>query len=76
MNNISDIKNRLQNIKETHPHIFCMWNTYLLKKLDSLNNLLIECDKMLQTIENDEIDDLDEESILTILFISQFLNNE
>ena len=53
-----------------------MWNTYLLKKLDSLNNLLIECDKMLQTIENDEIDDLDEESILTILFISQFLNNE
>ena len=25
---------------------------------------------MLQTIENDEIDDLDEESILTILFIS------
>ena len=76
MENIINMKNRLQNIKETHPHIFYMWNTYLIKKLDSLNSLLIECDKILQSIENNEIDDLDEGNILTILFISQFLNNE
>lgn len=75
MDQINNIKNRLNNIKDTHPNLYTLWSTYIDEKTVSMYNLITECSNILNKIENDNLADLTQENIYSLLmFIS--LNNE
>lgn len=75
MEQINNIKNRLHLIKDTHPNLYTLWNTYIDEKTVSMYNLITECSNILNKIENENLADLTQENIFSLLmFIS--LNNE
>jgi hypothetical protein len=77
MEEVNNIKNRLMQIKNTHPNIYNLWNTYIEKKLDSLKILIDECKNTIDVIENnDNISDLTDDNLVTIFFLMFCLNYE
>ena len=75
MEQINNIRNRLQIIKNTHPNIYKLWSNYIDEKLVSVYELITECSNMLNKIENENLADLTQENILSILLLLS-LNNE
>jgi hypothetical protein len=75
MEQINNIKNRLHIIKDTHPNLYTLWNTYIDEKTASMYNLITECRIFLNKIENDNLADLTQENIFSLLMFMS-LNNE
>jgi len=75
MDQIDIIKNRLSIIKNTHPNLYTLWNTYIDEKIESMLLLLSECRNTLNLIENENVPDLSQENILTLLMFMT-CNNE
>jgi hypothetical protein len=75
MEQINNIKNRLHLIKDTHPNLYTLWNTYIDEKTASMYNLITECRNFLNKIENDNLDDLAQENMFSLLMFMS-LNNE
>lgn len=75
MDQIDIIKNRLSIIKNTHPNLYTLWNTYIDEKIESMLLLLSECRNTLNLIENENVPDLSQENIITLLMFMT-CNNE
>lgn len=76
MEEVNNVRNRLSRIKTTHPNIYKLWNTYIEKKIDSLNLLIRECNNVIDVIDNDNTPDLTHDNLLTLFFMMYYLNNE
>lgn len=65
--------NKLQNIKDSNPLIFKLWNSNLIIKYNSLMKSIENCDKFLNLIEEKQINirNINQNNILTLTL---FLN--
>jgi hypothetical protein len=75
MEQINNIKNRLHLIKDTHPNLYMLWNTYVDEKTTSIYKLITECSNILNKIENENLPDFTQENIFALLMLIS-LNNE
>ena len=75
MEEINNIRNKLNFIRNTHPNIYKIWSTYINEKLVSMFNLITECNNILNKIENENIPDLTDDNMLSLLILLSF-NNE
>jgi len=75
MDQIINIKSRLNIIKDTHPNLYNLWSTYIDEKITSIYTLLTECTNTLNKIENENMPDLTQENIIALLMLIS-LNNE
>ena len=64
---------KLQNIKDSNPLIFKLWNSNLIIKYNSLMKSIENCDKFLNLIEEKQINirNINQNNILTLTL---FLN--
>jgi len=76
MDKINIIKNKLDNIKESHPNIYNLWKTYLYKKLETLESIIIEIEDILYKIENDNLIDLSQDNIISMVLFMSCFNND
>ena len=73
MDQIDIIKNRLSIIKNNS--LLYTLNTYIDEKIESMLLLLSECRNTLNLIENENVPDLSQENIITLLMFMT-CNNE
>jgi len=76
MDKINIIKNKLDNIKETHPNIYNLWKTYFYKKLETLESIILEIEDILYKIENDNLIDLSQDNIISMVLFMSCFNND
>lgn len=76
MDNISNTLTRLETIKQTHPNIYYLWREYIVKKLDNLNSIIDTCNNTIDTININDQEDLDVDTIISLFVLVDFFNNE
>ena len=64
INEINEIKNKLNGIRNTHPNVYSMWMTYIQLKEESMKKTIREARIMLENIEQKQTLDIPIESML------------
>jgi hypothetical protein len=75
MEQINNLRQRLNLIKDSHPNIYKLWSSYIDEKLVSIFTLITECTITLDKIENENLPDITQDNIFTLLMLLSF-NNE
>jgi len=71
--NITDINNKLNLIKDSHPNLYSIWTTMINKKYVDLLKTIYECETMLEKTKT--MDDLPREAIITLILLQNILKN-
>ncbi len=71
--NITDINDKLNLIKDSHPNLYSIWTTMINKKYVDLLKTIYECETMLEKTKT--MDDLPRETIITLIILQNILKN-
>tara|TARA_B100001758_G_C18212823_1_gene506040 strand:- start:436 stop:669 length:234 start_codon:yes stop_codon:yes gene_type:complete len=71
--NITDINDKLNLIKDSHPNLYSIWTTMINKKYVDLLKTIYECETMLEKTKT--MDDLPRETIITLILLQNILKN-
>jgi len=77
MDRLIEIQNKLKNYKEKYPNIVDIWDEVISTRIDLINYTINECEKVIDLIDNNEIEqDMEKNQILFLylLKISNFFN--
>jgi hypothetical protein len=71
--NITDINDKLNLIKDSHPNLYSIWTTMINKKYVDLLKTIYESETMLEKTKT--MDDLPRETIITLILLQNILKN-
>lgn len=77
MDELLDIQNKLDRYKEEYPNIIEIWDNVISSRINLIKHTLKECNKVIELIEKNEIEeDMEKNQILFLylLKISNFFN--
>lgn len=69
---INSFKEKLENIKESHPNLYNLWTKYLDGKIKQLNQTISKGNVMLDSTK--KMRDLTEDEILTTYYMKNHFN--
>lgn len=77
MDKLLEMKVKLNNYKEKYPNIMEVWDEVLSSRIHLINHTIQECEKVIELINNNEIEEDMEKSQILFLYllnISNFFN--
>ena len=66
---LEELLEEIKTIKNSHPHIYTIWNTYLQEQIDKNKKIACQCKKMLEYVKTIKEPNQDLLLSLTILNI-------
>lgn len=71
---INETLERLESKAVTHPNIVLFWKQYISRKIDMLNNSLLECDCVIESLTAEQVD-IETESLVMAYFFTRALRS-
>ena len=72
-NRINEIIERMDSFKESHPNMHALWSYYLNLKVKALNDCILQCENICNTIDTIP-NDPDPETLITLITFSRLMS--